>query len=105
MRDLLTNLVHLSSLLLNTDFHDKFSSYIRNLVKPISLKLGWDSIEGETSLQSMCRALVLRVLAVYGDQEVIDEAKRRFEKHLSGEKLIPADLRSAVNFPHFVFLI
>jgi hypothetical protein len=43
----------------------------------------------------MCRALVLRVLAVYGDQEVVSEAKRRFEKHLSGE-LVPADLRSAV---------
>ena len=44
----------------------------------------------------MCRALVLRALAVYGDQQVIDESKSRFEKHLSGEKLIPADIRSAV---------
>ena len=96
LRDLLTNLVHLSSLLLSTDFHDKFSVYIRQLIKPISLTLGWDPKEGETSLQSMCRALVLRVLAVYGDQDVINEAKIRFEKNQSGEKLIPADLRTAV---------
>ena len=44
----------------------------------------------------MCRALVLRVLAVYGDEEVKSEARSRFEKHLSGEKPVPADLRSAV---------
>jgi hypothetical protein len=46
-------------------------------------------------LQGMCRATILRTLGVSGDQETIDEAKRRFEAHLNG-KLIPADLRSAV---------
>ena len=47
-RDLLSNLVHLSGLLLSTDFYDKYASYIRTLVKPISNKLGWDPIEGES---------------------------------------------------------
>ena len=43
----------------------------------------------------MCRATILRALGLSGDQETINEAKRRFEAHRNG-KLIPADLRSAV---------
>ena len=53
----------------------------------------------------MCRELVLRVLAIVGDQQVIDEAKNRFEKHLSGEKLIPADIRSAVKIIYFLVFL
>ena len=47
-RDLLFNLHHLSSLLLSTDYHDKFHVYVRNLVKPISKKLGWDPLPRES---------------------------------------------------------
>ena len=43
----------------------------------------------------MCRATILRTLGLSGDQETIEEAKRRFEAHLNG-KLIQADLRTAV---------
>jgi len=43
----------------------------------------------------MCRATILRTLGVNGDTETVEEAKRRFEAHLTG-KPIPADLRSAV---------
>ncbi len=44
----------------------------------------------------MCRATILRTLGINGDQETINEAKRRFDLHLSGNQQIPADLRSAV---------
>ena len=47
-RDLLSNLVHLSGILLSTEFHSNFSGYIRTLVKPIASKLGWDAIQGES---------------------------------------------------------
>lgn len=94
-RDLISNLLGLSHTLLNTGFQHEFQAFIRKLLKPISKKLGWDPIEGESGLQGMCRATILRTLGVNGDQETIDEAKRRFEAHLAGT-LIAADLRSAV---------
>ena len=94
-RDLINNLLGLSHILLNTNFHHEFQAFIRRLLKPVAQRLGWDPIQGETGLQGMCRATILRTLGVNGDQETIDEAKRRFEAHLNG-KLIPADLRSAV---------
>jgi len=94
-RDLISNLLKLSHTLLNTSFHHEFQSFIRRLLKPISKKLGWDPVEGESGLQGMCRATILRTLGVNGDTETVEEAKRRFEAHLTG-KPIPADLRSAV---------
>lgn len=94
-RDLLTNLLKVMGILLSTDFHGHFKTYIRELIKPISKKLGWDPLPGESNLQSMCRATILKVLGLCGDDEIIQEAKNRLEKHLKGD-LIPADLRSAV---------
>jgi len=94
-RDLISNLLKLSHVLLNTSFQHEFQAFIRRLVKPISAKLGWDPIEGESSLQAMCRATILRTLGVNGDPDTIAEARKRFEAHLAG-KQIPADLRSAV---------
>ena len=43
----------------------------------------------------MCRASILSMLGLNGDEDTISEAKKRFDNHLDG-KLIDADLRSAV---------
>lgn len=94
-RDLLSNLTTMSRAVLNTSYHHEFQAFIRRLLKPISKKLGWDPIPGESGLQGMCRATVLRTLGTNNDLETIQEAKKRFNAHLNGT-LIPADLRSAV---------
>lgn len=95
-KDLLMNLQDLSSLLLNTNFHQELQAFTRRLVKPTSKKLGWDPIEGESSLQAMCRATIIRALATNGDADTIAECKRKFEAHVSGSQPIVADLRAAV---------
>lgn len=94
-RDLISNLLTLSHTLLNTEFQPQFQQFIIKLLKPISQKLGWDPKEGESGLEGMCRATVLRTLGTNGDRETIDEAKRRFQAHIQGNP-IPADLRGAV---------
>lgn len=94
-RDLLSNLLGMSHILLNTNFHHEFQSFIRRLLKPISQKLGYSPVEGESGLTGMCRATILRTLGTNGDLDTINVAKKQFEDHLNG-KLIPADLRSAV---------
>lgn len=43
----------------------------------------------------MCRASILSMLGLNGDEDTINEARKRFDDHLDG-KLINADLRSAV---------
>ena len=48
-KDLLTNMHSLSSVLLTTDYHNKLKMYTNNLVKPISKKLGWEPIPGESN--------------------------------------------------------
>ena len=48
-KDLIANLKDLSRILLNTDFHGDFQSFVRRLLKPISKKLGWNPAEGECS--------------------------------------------------------
>jgi len=94
-RDLISNLLHLSHILLNTSYQHEFQAFIRRLLKPIAAKLGWNPVPGESGLTGMCRATVLRTLGISGDEQTIAEAKRRFNDHLAGT-LIPADLRSAV---------
>jgi len=94
-RDLISNLLKMSHVLLNTDFQPAFQRFVINLLKPISEKLGWNPAAGESGLQSMCRGTILRTLGINGDAATVAEAKKRFAAHLNGE-LIPADLRSAV---------
>lgn len=94
-RDLISNLLKLAHILLNTDFQEDFKAFIIRLIKPISQKLGWDQIPEESGLQGMCRGTILRTLGINGDAETIAEAKKRFAAHLNGD-LIPADIRTAV---------
>jgi hypothetical protein len=51
-RDLISNLLGMSHLLLNTNFHQDFQAFIRRLLKPIAQKLGWDPIQGESKHKS-----------------------------------------------------
>ena len=94
-RDLISNLLKMAHVLLNTDFQPEFQAFIVRLLKPIAGKLGWDAVEGESGLQGMCRGTILRTLGINGDADTIAEAKKRFAAHLAGD-LIPADIRSAV---------
>jgi hypothetical protein len=47
--ELLKNLNFVSNLVLNTDYSEKFSAYMRNLLKPILNKLGLQPVEGEST--------------------------------------------------------
>lgn len=58
-------------------------------------RLGWDSIEGETHLDTLLRGLVLGRLAWLDDETTVTEAKKRFLNHIGSGPSLPADLRSA----------
>lgn len=57
--------------------------------------MGWDAKAEEAHLDTLLRGLVLGTLSWLDDDEVIEEAKTRFTKHVKGIDTLSADLRSA----------
>ncbi|XP_059468459.1 puromycin-sensitive aminopeptidase isoform X2 [Neocloeon triangulifer] len=78
------------------DCKGPFRVYAKNLLSNIYLKLGWDPKPGESHLDTLLRSLVIGRLGWLGHEDIVNEARIRFEKHISGEQQLPADLRSPV---------
>ncbi|KAL1129384.1 hypothetical protein AAG570_013911 [Ranatra chinensis] len=89
-------LTKLDVLISNTDYMPAFKRFGLELYKPIGDKLGWEPKPNESHLDTLLRSLVLSRLGWYGDPDVIEEAKKRFTAHVTGQNIIPADLRAAV---------
>jgi tricorn protease interacting factor F2/3 len=85
----------LSSLLEYTDYFDEFKKYRLNIFSTIQKKLGWDAKSNEDPLSAMLRPLILNLVGKSGDQEVINEAQKRFQRHIQGD-LIDPNIRGAV---------
>ena len=49
-QDLISNLLGFSRILLNTNFHGEFQSFVCRLLRPVSQKLGWDPVQGESKI-------------------------------------------------------
>ncbi|CAF3529462.1 unnamed protein product [Rotaria sordida] len=94
-KSIASNMGDLSSLLEYTDYFNKFKQYRLNLFSSIQNKLGWDAKPNEDPLSAMLRPMILGIVGKSGDQNVIDEAKKRFERHIAGD-LIDPDIRGAV---------
>ncbi|CAF2647758.1 unnamed protein product [Rotaria sp. Silwood2] len=90
-----SNMADLSSLLEYTNYFDEFKRYRLNLFSSIQNKLGWDAKPNEDALSAMLRPMVLSIVGKSGDQDTIDEAKKRFERHITGD-LIDPNIRGAV---------
>lgn len=86
----------LSILLSHTDYDDLFKAYVRRLMQGVASHLGWDPRANESHLDKLLRPLVIGRLGRFGDEAIIAEAQKRFDAHVSGKALIPADLRSPV---------
>lgn len=89
------SLCKLYILLSHTSLEKQFHSYGIRLYKPVADRLGWDCKNGESHLDILLRSLVFSRLISYNCPSAIEEAKKRFKLHSSGECLLPADLRSA----------
>ena len=92
---LASNIGDLSSLLEYTNYFDEFKRYRLNLFSSIQKKLGWDAKPGEDPLSAMLRPMILSIVGKSGDQDVISEAKKRFQRHIDGDLMDP-NIRGAV---------
>jgi aminopeptidase N len=75
-----------------TPGHDAFAAFARSIIKPIVNQLGWDAQATEPpDVQELRRAL-LTDLGVWGDQDTLEEARRRFTGFLKDRRsLVPDD--------------
>lgn len=93
---IVSNLGKISILLGHLDIDDSFKAFGRDLLKDVTARLGWDPKKNESHLDTLLRSLVLGRMAALKDKETIEESKKRFAEHVSGQCPLSADLRSAV---------
>jgi aminopeptidase N len=76
--------------------HGAFSTYARDLIKPLSRQLGWDARADDTPGVVKLRRAVLTELGAWGDAEVIAEARKRFAGFVADRGSIAAEDQATV---------
>jgi tricorn protease interacting factor F2/3 len=77
-------------------FADEIKQYALNYFRELFNKLGWDAKKNEKHTDALLRSMVLFVLGKLEDQEILDEANKRFEMHIKKKLTIKPDLREVV---------
>jgi aminopeptidase N len=79
-----------------TPGHGAFAAYARSLLEPVADRLGWVARAGETPDQQALRRTVIEDLGVWGDPQVIAEARRRFAAFLHDRGTVAPDDQSMI---------
>ena len=94
--DLAINLRGLESILFDEDFLSEYQALVRILYSDISEKVGWVARPDEGHLDSLLRSTVLLQSGAFGNQQVIDQAKTKFDMYLKNPNSLHPDLRGIV---------
>lgn len=79
------------------EISDQLNGISRTIFGPLASELGWEAKEGEPELNKLLRVLVIGEAGLSGDEQVISQAKERYEQFSKGQHdSISPDLRSAV---------
>jgi aminopeptidase N len=79
-----------------TSGHDAYVGFARSIIKPLSERLGWDAkADDPPNVQKLRRAL-LSDLGAWGDQQVIAEARRRFDRFIKDHASLGPDDQAMV---------
>ncbi len=73
-----------------------FDAFTRALLAPVVAFVGWDPVQGEHPNTPLLRALVIRLGAIAGMDEVVREALARFDAHAAGKGGLSADMKQVV---------
>ena len=77
-------------------FWDDIKEYNKEYFKKLFNRLGWDKKTGEKHTTALLRSLVLGSLGRLGDEEILEEAKKRFNQYLKKPDSLPPDIRGVV---------
>jgi len=96
LHNLLQNLYHLYKLTRKEKFSDEIRTYTAQFLGTIFDRLGWDSQKNEKHTDALLRSFVITALGKLGDKEILNEAKKRFNKFLKNKNSLAADLQEPV---------
>lgn len=77
---------------------DNLKIYFINLFQNSAERIGFDPKQGESHLDALLRGELFATLAVFGHEETLEEASKRFQAYLEDRNthLLPPDIRRAV---------
>jgi aminopeptidase 2 len=76
---------------------DSLCALARSIFSATAKRVGWEFPAGEGHLAALLRQLAISQAGMNGDQEIVAEARRRFNKYVQGDtEAIHPDLRGAV---------
>jgi len=96
LQNLAQNLYHLYKLTRKEKFSDEIRTYTAQFLGTVFDRLGWDSKKNERHTDALLRSFVITALGKLGDKEILNEAKKRFNKFLKNKNSLAADLQEPV---------
>jgi len=96
LQNLAQNLYYLNKLTRKEKFSDEIRTYTAQFLGTIFDRLGWDSQKNEKHTDALLRSFVITALGKLGDKEILNEAKKRFNKFLKNKNSLAADLQEPV---------
>jgi tricorn protease interacting factor F2/3 len=96
LHNLAQNLYYLYKLTRKEKFSDEIRTYTTQFLGTIFDRLGWDSQKNEKHTDALLRSFVITTLGKLGDKEILNEAKKRFNKFLKNKNSLAADLQEPV---------
>ena len=94
--NLAQNLYSIYKLTINERFTDEIRAYTAQFLGSIFDRLGWESKKNEGHTDSLLRSFVITALGELGDEEILNEARKRFNKFLKNKNSLTADLQEPV---------
>lgn len=94
--DLAINLRQVGFLLSEEPYQEQYKLFCRKLLKPITLKIGWEAVSAEGHLQTLLRTTVLDSIGSFGDSDTLVEAQKRFKRLAEEPSSLTPDLRGVV---------
>ncbi|HWY35472.1 MAG TPA: M1 family metallopeptidase [Nitrosopumilaceae archaeon] len=95
LADIVGSLNFIYGLLSKESFGDEIKEYNKEFFRRIFERLGWEQKKGEKPTDALLRNSVISSLGKLGDDEILQDAQKRFSSFLKSNSLNP-DLRSAV---------
>ena len=90
------NLYSIYKLTINEKFTNEIRTYTAQFLGSIFDRLGWDSRKNQKHTDSLLRSFVITTLGKLGDEEILAEARKRFNKFLKNKNSLNADLQQPV---------
>ncbi len=95
LADIVSSLNFIYGLLSKESFREEIKEYNKEFFRRIFERLGWEQKKGEKPTDALLRNSVISSLGKLDDDEILDDAQKRFSSFLKSNTLDP-DLRSAV---------